>query len=346
MTLLAQALLARGVDVRVAALFAGGPRVQELIDAGVPVWIGDVPRKWQVWRLLCALVRFMRLLRALRPDVVHAFLLQAYVLAGPLARLARVPVLVAGRRSLGTFLEGRPLLKLAERVTTPAYSALVANARAVAADTLRRERVPPERVHVIPNALPETSFDVARGLDRPWSDPVRLLCVANLIDYKGHRYLLDALTGLDRRVHLELVGEGPERAALEQQAAANALDVVLLGARTDVTALLAAADVFVLPSLEEGMSNALMEAMAAGLPAIATDVGGNREVLDGVGVLCRAADPGSLRLALQAVLADEDAARALGGAARRRALERYRVDALAESHLALYRKLWEARCAA
>lgn len=344
--LLASALRARGVDVRVASLYGGGPREAELAAAGVPVWVGTVAGKWQVWRLLAGLTAFVRLLRAFRPDVVHAFLFHAYVIAGPAALLAGVPVRVAGRRSLGTFLDGRTLLRAAERVTTRSYDALVANARAVADDTLRRERVRPELVHVLPNALPAGSFHSVRDPDRPWSSPVRVICVANLIEYKGHRFLLDALAGAHQPVHLDLVGDGPERAGLEAQAATAGLDVTFLGTRADVQSLLLAADVFVLPSLEEGMSNALMEAMAAGLPVVATAVGGNSEVVGSAGLLCKPADADDLARALNSLVHNEPRARALGAAARTRAEAAFGIDALATGHLTLYRRLLEARCAA
>lgn len=344
--LLASALLARGVDVRVCAMYAGGPRERELAEAGVPVWIGSVPSSWQVWRLATSLVRFLRLVREQRPDVVHAFLFHAYVLAGPLSRLAGVPAVVAGRRSLGTFLQGRPVLRLAAGWSNRSYDAFVANAQAVADDSLRRERVRADRMHVIPNALPPEAFTRVRDPERPWDDPVRLVCVANLIHYKGHRHLLDALALLGQPVHLDLIGDGPERVALAAQATGLGLDVALLGARTDVPALLAAADVFVLPSLEEGMSNALMEAMAAGLPCIATDVGGNREVLADAGVLCRPGDAADLAAGLRHVLDDPGAARALGAAARSAAASRFGIDALGDAHLALYSRLLEVRCAA
>ncbi|MDT7538081.1 MAG: hypothetical protein QOI82_1666 [Actinomycetota bacterium] len=339
--LLASALRARGVQVRVAALYAGGPREQELASAGVPVWLGGVPRKWQVWRLLAALWRLFRLMRRERPDVVHAFLFHAYVIAGPLARLARVPVTVAGRRSLGSFLDGRPLLRLLGRWSNHAYDAVVANAQAVADDTLRREGLAPAAVHVIPNALPDEAFATGATAHR-WAEPVQLLCVGNLIAYKGHSNLLAALAQLRSPVHLDIAGEGPERDRLQLAAEQRGLDVSLLGARRDVAVLLQSADVFVLPSLEEGMSNALMEAMAAGLPIVATDVGGNREVLGDTGVLCRAGDPADLARTLQGLLDDPEGARAMGCTARRRAEERFRVDAFAEAHVTLYRRLLEA----
>ncbi|HVE73831.1 MAG TPA: glycosyltransferase [Mycobacteriales bacterium] len=337
--LLATALRQQGVEVQVASLYGGGPREQELAAAGIPVWIGGVDTKTHPWRALVGVLRFYRLLRQFRPDVMHAFLVHACVIAGPLARLARVPAVVAGRRSLADILAGRRLLSLADRLTTPTYHCLVANADAVAADTLRRERVSADRVHVVRNALPTTAFERERDQNRAWSDPPVALCVANLIGYKGHADLIDALALLSRPVRVLLVGEGPERPALIARIAARGVAAQLLGARSDVGELLAQADVFVLPSHQEGMSNALMEAAAAGLPCIATDVGGNREVLGEHGVLCRPHDPTDLARALESVLHDESAARELGRLARVRARERFGLAPFVQAHLELYDRL-------
>lgn len=347
LVLLAGALKASGVDVRVASLYGGGPREDELRELRIPTWIGDVPSKRHVWRLFKALFAFWRMVRTTRPDVVHAFLFHAYVIAAPVARWAGVPVVVAGRRSLGTFLEGRWFLQRAERITARCCDALVANATAVAEDTRRREHVGASRVHVIPNALPPASFRAPSDPTRARKRPPELLCVANLIGYKGHRDLLCAVALLERPVRVVLAGEGTERQSLQALAAELELDVVFLGARDDVTALLATADIFVLPSHEEGMSNALMEAMAAGLPCVATDVGGNREVLGSNGVLCRARDSADLARALGDVLSDESWSRDLAAAARVSALERFGVSALGEAHVSLYRELLKGlACAA
>lgn len=341
LVLLAQSLKQAGLAVHVAALYDGGHYEDELRSDGIPVWRGGVARKRQVWKLFASLVRFFLHVRRLRPDVVHAFLLHTCIIAGPVARAAGVPVVVAGRRSLGDFLDGRPALELAQRLTSGTFHAFVANAEAVAADALRREGLAPERMHVITNALPDPVLAGPRDPERPWSDPPVLLTVANLIAYKGHADLLVAVGRLRERVVLRFVGEGPERERLAALAGELDVCVEFLGARPDVPSLLRSSDVFVLPSHQEGMSNALMEAAAAGLPCVATDVGGNREVLGDTGLLCRAHDPDDLARALGQVLADPPTARALGLRAHGRMQEVSSPVALGRAHLALYRRLLE-----
>jgi L-malate glycosyltransferase len=354
LVLLAQGLHARGVDVSVLLMFEGGPWEDSLRAAGVPViHLGFVSGRAGPGLLagapanLAAFARLVHRLRRLRPDVLHAFLFHSYVTAAPAARLAGVKVLVAGRRSLGDFKRGRPVLLAVERMATRVTDLLVANAEAVAADTRRNEGVRPDKILTVYNGLPDSAFEPAEPAALATSSPV-ILCVANLKADKGHRFLLDAVALLrDQRLTctLALVGNGPERPALEAQAARLAIDVRFLGTRTDIEALLAKADVVTLPSLHEGMSNAVMEAMAAGRPVVATEVGGTGELLRGRGVLVPPADSGALAGGLARVLGDPKLAARLGARARAWSLEHLRAGAMVDRHVHIYRDLLERRCA-
>jgi glycosyltransferase involved in cell wall biosynthesis len=349
LVLLAGGLRKRGLEVTVISLFDGGPRAEDLRAADVPVRVLGLPKlrgNQRQWPRLAHYGRFISWLRGLRPQVVHAFLFQAYVLTPPAARAARVPVLVAGRRSLADFKNGNRLAFGIERLATRMTDLVVANCDAVREDAIRRERLTPDKIVVIRNGLSPAAFGRhdAEPVDRP---PV-LLCVANLIGYKGHRHLLEAAALLHRRgVHFRLLlaGDGPERTGLERQAACDRLPVWFLGARSDVPALLAAADVVVLASLQEGLSNALMEAMAAGKPVVATDVGGNREALGATGLLVPPSDPPQLAAAIERLLRDRGLTCRLGEAARERARHLFPVDAMVDRHLELYGRLHQ-RCAA
>jgi glycosyltransferase involved in cell wall biosynthesis len=351
LAVLAAGLRQRGVEVTVVVLRAGGPREDILRDARVPLINLDLPLAAKNWQRLAvftlALVRLRRTLRRLRPDVVHAFLLHSCVLAAPAARLARVPVCVAGRRSLSDYKAGLGLVVAAERIATRMTDLLIANADAVADDVVRAEGVAREKIRVIYNGLADSSFEPAPPAALASSVPV-VMCVANLQEYKGHRYLLDAAARLGERglaCTLALVGAGPAQDCLQRQADTLGLDVRFLGARTDVAALLARADVVVLPSLTEGMSNAVMEAMAAGRPVVATDVGGTAELIEGRGVLVPPADADALAAGLERVLRDPTRARLRAEAAREWSRRFLHVDGLVDRHLDIYSELLKARCA-
>jgi L-malate glycosyltransferase len=350
--LLADGLRRHGVEVIVVVLFSTGPRADALRAAGVPVVEVNLPHLTD-WRRLPAIAagcgRFVAQLRRFRPDVVHAFLFHSYVLAAPIARLARVPVVVAGRRSLGDFKRHRRLALLLERLATGVTDLLVANADAVADDVRREERVPERKLAVIYNGLPPSAFVPTEPAELDAARPI-VLCVANLKHYKGHSYLLEAIALLRDRglpTTVVLVGDGPEHDTLRRQATRLDIDVRLLGSRTDVERLLARADVVVHPSLTEGMSNAVMEAMAVGLPVIATAVGGTPELLaDGRGLLVPSADPMALADALHLVLSDGQVGARLGDRAREWCRNHLHADVMIERHLAIYDELLSQRCAA
>ncbi|MET7466289.1 glycosyltransferase [Nonomuraea sp. NPDC005501] len=352
-SLLAEGLLARDIETHVIALHRGGPYADRLCRTGVHVHelgfgaIGASPAA--LLANLRAVVRLVRLLRGLRPQVLHAFLYASYVLGAPAARLARVPVVVAGRRSQSLFKRGRRWVFALETLATRLTHHVVANATAVAQDARATERVPARKLSVIHNGLPDSAFDpvAPEHVDTPF--PV-LLCVANLHQAKGHRFLLEAAALLGRRGRpctLVLVGDGPERAALEKQAADLGVDARFHGFRLDTAPLLPRADAVVMPSLTEGMSNAVMEAMAAGRPVVATAVGGTPELLGETrGVLVPAYGARPLADAVLALLDDPARAASLGAAARDWAREHLGVEAMVGRHVDLYQRLLaEDRCA-
>ncbi|MFF4348679.1 glycosyltransferase [Streptomyces sp. NPDC001530] len=352
--LLARGLGARGIDTDLLVMFHGGPREEELKNSGVTVTELGFRTRYQcpLWKSLFlnvrAFVRLVFFLRRRRPHVMQAFLFHSYVLAAPAARLARVPVLVAGRRSLGFFKDGHRLALALERLATRWTDFVVANAQAVADDVRRSEGVPAAKLGVIPNGMPEREFEPAEPAELATTLPV-VVCVANLKSHKGHRYLLEACAMLRSRAGgctLALIGDGPERAELEAQARRLRIDVRFLGARTDAARFLARADVVVLPSLHEGFSNAVMEAMAVGRPVVATAVGGTPELLQGRGVLVPPADAAALADGLQSVLGDRELAARLGQQGREWALAHLSADVMVERYLSLYRELLERQCAA
>jgi glycosyltransferase involved in cell wall biosynthesis len=167
--------------------------------------------------------------------------------------------------------------------------------------------------------------------------------VATFKEQKGHRYLIEAAAPVIRQfpdVHFLLIGDGVLRETLQAQTRAASLEshVHFLGTRTDVPDLLAASDYFVLPSLWEGLSVALVEAMASGLPIIATEVSGTRQVMvpGETGLLVPPGDAPQLSEAIVQLLSEPAQARAMGAAARQRVEACFGAKKQAEDHMALY----------
>jgi glycosyltransferase involved in cell wall biosynthesis len=178
-------------------------------------------------------------------------------------------------------------------------------------------------------------------------DEILHTVVGTLKEQKGHRYLIDAVAPLivrTPRLHILIVGDGELRGHLEDQVHAAGIEenVHFLGNRSDVPAILCASDAFVLPSLWEGLPMALIEAMASGLPVIATQVSGSQQVVeqDRSGILVQPGEVLPLRQAIEYLLADPEWARQLGKAAQRRIEEAYSARRQAEEHLILYRREW------
>jgi glycosyltransferase involved in cell wall biosynthesis len=288
------------------------------------------------------------------PDVLAAaargILLLAYVFGAYSARLHRVPYIVAGRRSLGLFKDGKPHFLVMERVADWMTDIFIANSEAVRQDTIARENIPPDDILVIRNGV-----DLARYNTPPDDNLVaalnlgpgpRVIVVSNLRPYKGYEYFLQAWQDVVSRFPSAVamcVGDGVLRGELEAQADRLGIRHTLrfLGVREDVPALLALADVYVHPSLQEGFSNSILEAMAAGKAIVATSVGGNVEAIaDGAtGLLVPPADAGALGAAMLRLLGDPAAARNMGYAAQEHVREHHEINTMVRKYEQVYTEL-------
>jgi glycosyltransferase involved in cell wall biosynthesis len=355
----------RRFEPTVCCLSAGGPLEAGLRAAGIPVTVvgfrGLRPSMGLTFILrlpaiLVKLVRLGKLIRAKHPDIVHGFLFSAYVLAAPAARLAGVPTVLASRRSLGLFKAGKWHYLWPERFTNRLTDLIVANSEAVKADAVKQERLDPDKVLVIHNGVDLGEFpaepaprQVRRTLGIPDAAKV-VAVVANFIHYKGHETFLSAWRVVARQLPGSvalLVGDGPLRLASETRAAQLGLaeSMRFLGTRDDVTAVLSAADVVVHPSQQEGFSNAILEAMAAGRPVVATAVGGNSEAVvhEETGLLVPVDDSDTMAAAILRLLEHPAEAAAFGAAGRRRIEAHFDLRGTVRAYERLYERLASAR---
>ena len=269
---------------------------------------------------------FARWCRQRRIAVVHTAEIAANLFGQPGAALGRVPVRIANRREINP---DKTTAEIAAQRASYAFAhKVVANSHA-AADRLRLERVPARKIAVVPNGL---DFEPFRP--RPAREVLRqVVVVANLRPEKGHDVLLDAAPLVLQRfpdARFALAGGGPELEPLT--ARARALDVshavTFLGHQDDVSACLDANDIFVLPSRSEAFPNAVLEAMASGMPIVASAVGGIPELVENghTGMLVPPNDPEALADRVCRLMANPPFAARLGETARATAQARYSFD--------------------
>lgn len=349
--------LARRIDRRrfelsAACFHGGGPIRDRLDDLGVRTHNLHCPGELDPR----SVTRAARLIRAGGYDVVHTHLLRADLYGGLAARLARTPVVVSTAYAVGEWrrVRKRRCDRLLDLVCARLPTHLLAVSNAVARDCARRLRIADERITVIHtgvDAPPVIDPGAAAAQRRAWNVPPGaplVLTVARLSHEKGLDTLIDAWVEVVARrpdARLVVVGDGPDRGQLQSRIRDAGLSetILLAGFLPDVWPALLAADVFCLPSNSEGMPNALLEAMAAGRPIVATDVGGNPEAIEHLtsGLLVPSNDPRALADGLVQLIEDRELAERLGRAALETIERRFTAADVAGRYEALYERLLE-----
>jgi glycosyltransferase involved in cell wall biosynthesis len=339
--------------VAFACLRRWGPFVDELGELGIPLHEYPIA----TFRSVHSLGQQARLARQIahsRIDIVHAYNFYGNVFAVPPARLM-APVVIASIRDRSPYLTS--MQKRVQRYACQFADRILVNADAVKDWLVGHEGYSPTNIVVIRNGVDMSRFAgppagerVRHELGIP--DGARLVAVVSrLARLKGIEQFLAAAAALKPRypdVRFLIVGETspPDPSYLrELEALADTLgiagQVTFTGRRSDVPAILGAADVAVMPSLNEALSNVLLESMAAGAPVVATRVGGTPEALtDGeTGLLVPPNDAAAIATAVSRLLDDRELACRLGQAARTRTAERFSVDRMVRATENLYTEL-------
>lgn len=298
------------------------------------------------------LVRTFGDLRTFRPHIVQTFLPVSDNVGRCLAKAAGAPVIVSSIRTRN--VDKRFWQLFLDRRTTRWADAVIFNCRSAVEFGLKYEGVRPEQVEYVPNGvnpIPPPEPRALAALRRELGLKARTAVVGTvgrLYPQKGHGDLLEAFASVRRRVPeavLLVVGKGPLLGRLQSTAEDLGIAdrVRFLGGRNDVPLLLGLMDVYVHASLFEGMSNAVMEAMAAGKPVVATAVDGTVELIehDRSGKLVKPGDPRELAEALIETLLDSHAADRLGREAARRVETDFSIEKMVDSFDGIYRRLLE-----
>lgn len=342
-TALARGHESMGHEVNVAAILAPQERDHPFLRAlgGVPMHpLFLHPRAyWEDW------TRVGRLCRDLRPDVVHSHSVRTDVIAARAAARQAGATLTTvhgasfqgGKSTLYEWLQVRSYRR---------FDAVVAVSAALR-DQLARKQLPEGRIRLVPNAWPDWGKalprdEARRKLGLP-ADAYVIGWAARMIPVKGGDVFLSALGRLgDLDAHVAVIGDGPSRAALEEQARALPCRdrIHFLGGREHAGRLFSAFDLFVLSSRSEGMPIVIFEAVSAGVPIVATSVGGIPEMLGkDEALLVPPEEPGALARAIEAARSPETDAGRLAERAAASVRERFALQPWLERYEAIYREI-------
>lgn len=324
-------------DLRVVCLGEEGPLSERYRAIGVPI-VSLPLQSLYGSSMITTGVRFVRYLRAQGVQIVHAHDMYSNVYAAAWASVARVPVVITSRRWWHSLPSRK--LRLGNRVAFHLSGAVLANSPQVARSVHESEGVSSERIWTVSNFVDDSAFVPLPAAERAtvrasWGardDELLIGCVARLAAVKDHATLLRAFALLRARqpaTRLVLIGGGDEQSALAALAASLGVAhaVTFAGELRNGGNLHRALDVSVLCSLSEGFPNTLVEAMAAGVPIVATAVGGNVDAVQDreSGLLVPPREPEALSRALDELVRNSGLRAELGAAGRRRASEHYRA---------------------
>ena len=332
------------------------PEIEELRNIGCPLYVWPL-RKTYDWNALKVAGQILRLIRQERVSIVHTFFETSDIWGAMVARISGCPVLISSRRDLGILRSRKH--RIAYRMIGHFYDAVLAVSPQVREFCIQTDGLKPARVHTLFNGLEMDPVIGAEGravMRRrdaiPENVPV-IATVANIRRVKG----LDVLVRAARLVcdqHPDtiflIIGRKSEQEycrELEEMVHSLGLDsnFRMVGSREDVLSLLKMSDVFCLPSRSEGFSNALIEAMACGLPCVATDVGGNREALEDQvsGFIVASEDWQKMGDRLTALLDDRQMAAGMGRHGEAVVRQKFTAEAMMENLVGIYGRLLLAR---
>ncbi len=354
-------LVDRGYKVSIFLLSGSGPLRHEMESGGVKIftpWFSP-PKNMQrnilnrVLRLSCTSLQFFLHLIIHRPTILHIFLPASYWLAGPLS----IPFFgikkVMSRRSQNTYLDNRPWIRFLELFLHKRMDIILGNSKSVIKQLVKQEGVPEDRVKLIYNGIDIPSLDACRRSEIRHSlnisdETVVLVIVANLIPYKGHADLIRALAIANKSLQsdwrLLIIGrdDGIGRDLYQQVEEMNlSQKIQFIGTCDNVVDYLAAADVGLLVSQQEGFSNAILESMAMSLPMIVTDAGGNKEAVvhDQTGFVVPVKDINALSLRIQQLINNRELREQMGQLGHSRIVEQFSIDQCINDYVEVYTSL-------
>lgn len=316
---------------------------RKLEQKGIPVHYLDLQNRFDIRGIM----RLYQLLTTVKPAIIVTYLIYADIVGRIAARLARVPAVVSSQRSS---LHKRDYLRLPDRITSCCVDLYIAQTEHAKQKLIQKLKISPHKITAIPNPIDQQTVTTDRVVMRAQvgipPTAIVITCVSNFRPGKGHATLLEAFEHLyQRNPHLVLVliGDGmlKNKLILQTKSYASHVAIRWLGLRDDIPEILAISDIFVLPTRAEGMSNALLEAMAAGLPCIASNIPANKAVITNEmnGLLFVTNNSANLSNKIELLLKNQSFAKQLGIAARADVKKHHSVERIGEQWIQELQKL-------
>jgi glycosyltransferase involved in cell wall biosynthesis len=353
--MLVRELVKKDIECEVFALNADGPIHGKLILLGVKVHDGEYKSgpgiPWFILQLMKILFRLFVVIRKGNFSIIHTYLPLANFAGIFIGKLASNAVRVSSKRALGRHQERHRLWRNFDTIANRYSDVITVNSMGVWRDVVTREGVDEAKLRLVYNGIDVSVFS-CKGADRDGyrkelgltEQQIAIVVIANLIPYKGHEDAIQALSLLtNKHPDVVMVFAGQDRgikAQLEQLSYELNIrnKIHFIGRCDNVPRLLCASDIGLIASHEEGFCNALLEEMAASLPVIATDVGGNREALDdgNAGLIVEPHNSESIAKAIKTFTEDMEKAKAVGKIACHRVSNEFTISRMVNEYMEIY----------
>ncbi len=317
---------------RVCCIIGHGSIGEKLETAGIPVYYLDLKNIFD----LVIIFRFRKIIKDFQPDILVTYLIHADLFGRVFSRIFGVKKIVCSQR--GSLLQWE-FLRIIDRLTKFFVTKYIVQTGIAKKELAKKLHLPLKKIEVIPNSINISEYkfeldEIAKKKELKINpNNKNIVCVSNLRRGKGHEYLLEAfeeIFKINKNVNLLIIGDGEQKTILTRQVKKykSINNIYFLGNRADVKEILKISNIFVLLTFAEGMSNAIMEAMAMGITVITTDIAVNRELIKNnkTGILVPIKNSTEIQEKVLFLLENEDLRKTLGENAKKEIIEKFALD--------------------